>query len=188
MTSYAGLDVCDKSTHICVVDGAGAILRRDVVASFPEGLSKWLREHCADLERVVLETGSLSTFLYHRLAERRVPAICICARHAKKALSARVNISDVNDAKSLAQLCRTGWFKMVHMKAGAAHIDRAALRVTRAAGQIAQLHGDPASRYAQAARPSHGPGHHVMRRRYQGSNVVCRPRRQPLAIGPLTGK
>jgi transposase len=78
---------------------------------------------------VVLETGPLSTFLYHGLHERDVPATCICARHAKRALSARVNKSDVHDAESLAQLCRTGWYKAVHMKAGATHLDRAALKI-----------------------------------------------------------
>ena len=36
MTIYAGLDVSDKSTHISVVDGQGAVVRRDVVASDPE--------------------------------------------------------------------------------------------------------------------------------------------------------
>ena len=53
MTIYAGLDVSDKTTHICVVDDAGAIVRRDVVASDPEVLAKWLAKHCADLTRVV---------------------------------------------------------------------------------------------------------------------------------------
>ena len=132
MTIYAGLDVSDKQTHICVVTSEGAVIRRDVVASDPDVLAKWLKRHCADLVRVVLETGPLSTFLYHGLVERKVPVICICARHAKKALSARVNKSDVNDAESLAQLCRTGWFKAVHMKAGATHIDRAALKIRSA--------------------------------------------------------
>jgi transposase len=129
MGIFAGLDVSDKTTHVCVVDGEGAVLRRDVVATDPDVLAKWLRKHCAGLVRVVLETGPLSTFLYHGLVERGVPVVCICARHAKKALSARVNKSDVNDAESLAQLCRTGWFKAVHMKAGATHIDRAALKI-----------------------------------------------------------
>jgi transposase len=126
---YAGLDVSDKSTHLCVVDGEGAVVRRDVVASDPDVLAKWLKRHVPDLSRVVLETGPLSTFLYHGLVERDVAVICICARHAKKALSARVNKSDVNDAESLAQLARTGWYKAVHMKAGATHIDRAALKI-----------------------------------------------------------
>jgi len=129
MTMYAGLDVSDKQTHICVVDAEGAVIRREVVASDPEVLAKWLKKHCSGIVRVVLETGPLSTFLYHGLFERTVPVICICARHAKKALSARVNKSDVNDAESLAQLARTGWFKAVHMKAGATHIDRAALNI-----------------------------------------------------------
>lgn len=129
MTEYAGLDVSDKSTHICVVDGDGTVLRRDVVGSDPEVLAKWLGKHCPDLTRVVLETGPLSTFLYHGLVERAVPIECICARHAKGVLAARINKSDVHDAEGLAQLARTGWFKRVHMKASATHIDRAALRI-----------------------------------------------------------
>lgn len=129
MSIYAGLDVSDKTTHICVVDADGTVLKRDVVASAPEVLAKWLGKHCPELARVVLETGPLSTFLYHGLAERAVPVECICARHAKGVLAARVNKSDVHDAEGLAQLARTGWFKRVHMKASATHIDRAALRI-----------------------------------------------------------
>jgi hypothetical protein len=68
MTIYAGFDVSDKTTHICVVDGDGAVLRRDVQATDPDVLAKWLRKHCRDgdggLVRVVLETGPLSTFRY----------------------------------------------------------------------------------------------------------------------------
>jgi len=121
--------VSDKTTHICVVDVEGRVLRRDVVASDPDVLAKWLDRHCAGLVRVVLETGTLSTFLYHGLAEHGVPVECICARHAKGVLSVRINKSDVHDAEGLAQLARTGWFKRVHMKASATHIDRAALRI-----------------------------------------------------------
>jgi transposase len=129
MSIYAGLDVSDKTTHICVVDADGVVLQRDVVASDPDVLAKWLGKHCLGLVRVVLETGPLSTFLYHGLAERGIPVECICARHAKGVLAARVNKSDVHDAEGLSQLARTGWFKRVHMKASATHIDRAALRI-----------------------------------------------------------
>jgi transposase len=129
MNVFAGLDVSDKTTHICVMDGEGAVLRREVQATDPDLLAKWLSKHCRGLVRVVLETGPLSTFLYHGLVERGVPVICICARHAKAFLSTRVNKSDVNDAEGLAHLCRTNFFKPVHMKAGATHIDRAALKI-----------------------------------------------------------
>ncbi len=88
-----------------------------------------LGRYCRDLTRVVLETGPLSAFLYHGLAVRDVPVECICARHAKGALSVRINKSDVHDAEGLAQLARTGWFKRVHMKALTTHFDRAAIRI-----------------------------------------------------------
>jgi transposase len=146
MSIYAGLDVSDKTTHICILDGDGNVLRRDVVASDPDVIAKWFHKHSRGLVRVVLETGTLSTFLYHGLKERDVPIECICARHAKGALSARVNKSDVHDAEGLAQLARTGWFKRVHMKASATHIDRAALRIrtqliTTRVAMINQLRG-----------------------------------------------
>jgi transposase len=79
--------------------------------------------------RVVLETGPLSAFLYHGLIERDVPAVCVCARHAKGVLSTRVNKSDPHDAEGLAQLARTGWYKAVRIKQEATHIDRAHLKI-----------------------------------------------------------
>ena len=82
-----------------------------------------------DVTRVVLETGALSAFLYHGLIERGVPVTCICARHAKGVLSVRANKSDPHDAEGLAQLARTGWFKAVHIKDDATHLDRASLKV-----------------------------------------------------------
>ena len=102
MSHYAGLDVSDKCTHVCAVDESGAIALRGVCASHPEVLARTLRKHCPDVDRVVLETGSLPAFLYHGLAERRVPVECICARHAKGVLSTRVNQSDPHDAEGLA--------------------------------------------------------------------------------------
>ncbi len=47
MTLYVGLDVSDKTTHICVVDGEGKVLRHDGVASDPDVLAKWLKRRCA---------------------------------------------------------------------------------------------------------------------------------------------
>jgi len=138
MAIFAGLDVSDKTTHICVVDEAGAIIWRGVCASDPQVLADTLRKRCPDVARVVLETGALSPFLYHGLTERGVPVVCICARHAKGVLSTRVNKSDPHDAEGLAQLSRTGWFKAVHMKDGATHLDRAHLKVRE---QLVKSHG-----------------------------------------------
>ena len=126
---YVGLDVSDKSTHLCVVDALGATVWAGVCATDPEVIAKTLKTRAAGLVRVVLETGPLSAFLYHGLAERGVPVTCICARHAKGVLSARINKSDPHDAEGLAQMARTGWFKAVHIKACATHMDRARLKI-----------------------------------------------------------
>jgi transposase len=129
MACYIGLDVSDKSTHLCVVDEAGAIIWRGVCATDPETMARTIARHGQGVARVVLETGALSAFLYHGLLERGVPVMCICARHANGVLSVRSNKSDPHDAEGLAQLARTGWFKVVHIKDSGTHLDRAQLRV-----------------------------------------------------------
>jgi transposase len=126
---YAALDVSDKTTHVCVVDKEGTIVWRGVCATDPEALAAALKKRCPGVIRVVLETGPLSAFLYHGLIERGLPAICVCARHAKGVLSTRINKSDPHDAEGLAQLARTGWFKVVRIKQEATHIDRAHLKI-----------------------------------------------------------
>jgi transposase len=127
--TYAGLDVSDKATHVCVTDATGAIVWAGACATDPEAIGHTLKARAAGLVRVVLETGPLSSFLYHGLVERGVPAICVCARHAKGVLSARVNKSDPHDAEGLAQMARTGWFKQVRIKAEATHLERARLKI-----------------------------------------------------------
>ncbi len=140
---YAGLDVSDKQTHICLVDGAGAVLWRGRCASDPDVIAKTLAKHTAKLSavlaRAVLETGPLSTFLFHGLQMRKVAVVCVCARHAKGVLSTRLNKTDPNDAEGLAQLARTGWFKAVHVKDPESHLERAQLRVR---GQLVKSHRD----------------------------------------------
>ncbi|WP_443747245.1 IS110 family transposase [Asticcacaulis solisilvae] len=126
---YAGLDVSDKTTHICAVDTDGKVAWRGVCVTDPEIIATQLNARCPDLVRVVLETGTLSSFLYHGLLERGLPVVCICARHAKGVLSVQVNKSDVHDAEGLAQMARTGWFKAVHMKDSQTHLDRARLKM-----------------------------------------------------------
>ncbi len=103
---YAGLDISDKSTQVCVVDEAGNEVWAGVCATDPDAIARTLKARAPRLGRVILETGALSAFLYHGLIERGAPAVCVCARHAKGVLSARVNKSDPHDAEGLAQMVR----------------------------------------------------------------------------------
>ena len=126
---YAALDVSDKSTKVCVVDGAGVAVWAGACATDPDVIARTLKARAPGLVRVILETGPLSAFLYHGLVERGVAAVCVCARHAHGVLKAQVNKSDVHDAEGLAQMARTGWFKAVRIKEEATHLTRAQLKI-----------------------------------------------------------
>ena len=63
--------------------------------------------------------------LYHGLSERGVPVVCIESRQAHQALkSLATHKTDRNDARGLAQLARTGFFKAAHVKSLLAHAVR----------------------------------------------------------------
>ncbi|MGB7431920.1 MAG: IS110 family transposase [Ahrensia sp.] len=114
---YAGLDVSLELTSVFVVDEEGRMVLEAKVASEPDAIIRELREASGDYVRVGLEAGPLSQWLWFGLKDAGLPAVCIEARHAKAAMVAmNRNKNDRNDARSLAQLIRSGWFKAVHVK------------------------------------------------------------------------
>lgn len=118
MRCYAGLDVSLAETSVCVVDEDGHILREAKVASEPEVLARWLGDLGLPLTRVGLETGALAGWLCEEMTELGVPnVVCMDARHARAAMVAMTHKTDRNDARGLAQMLRTGWFRQVHVKA-----------------------------------------------------------------------
>jgi transposase len=125
---YVGLDVSQKTTVVCVVDAQGRRVWAGKCASTPEAIGATVRAKAPGATRVGLETGPLSTWLYHGLKALGVPVVCLDARHAKAALSMQINKSDRNDAEGLAQIVRTGWYREVHVKSEATHLVRTLLR------------------------------------------------------------
>ena len=114
---YAGLDVSLETTSICVVDAEGALVCEARAPSDPDTVRAVLEGVDGVFERVGFEAGPLSQWLHNGLRGAGLPAICIEARHAKAAMAAmNRNKTDRNDARSLAQLVRSGWFKTVHVK------------------------------------------------------------------------
>jgi len=128
MKHYAGLDVSVKETTICVVDEDGRICREFKVLSRPEDISRALNGVGFRLERIGLEAGPLSQWLFEGLAKAGLPAICIETRHAKAFLKAQVNKTDRNDARGIAQMMRVNLYRPVHVKTLASQKHRALLR------------------------------------------------------------
>jgi transposase len=128
---FVGLDVSLEMTSICVIDEDGAMVLEAKAASEPEAICETLRGLDGKFDRVGLEAGPLSSWLASGLKAAGLPAICIEARHAKAAMVAMTRNTeadartvrwtvrppnDRNDARSLAHLIRSGWFKAVHVK------------------------------------------------------------------------
>ncbi len=118
MKHYVGLDVSLKEVSICVVDADGTVIAEGKVATEPALILSWIEKRVGAVERIVHESGPLSIWLTRELARLGAPVVCIDARAAHKALSARMNKSDRADAEGLAQLARTGWYREVHIKSG----------------------------------------------------------------------
>jgi transposase len=131
MEYYAGLDVSLEETAICIVDEVGGIVREARVASEPEALIKFFGACGMKMGRVGLEACSLTAWLHAGLSEAGIPAICIETRQAKAAMGAMPNKTDRNDARGIAQIMRTGWYRAVHVKNPACRSWRALLTARR---------------------------------------------------------
>jgi len=117
--TYAGLDVSLDETHICIVDEHGACLSEIRVPTDPEAVHGALKSAPGQLKRIGLEASSLSLWLQSELSAAGHPAIIIEARQARATMQAQRNKTDRNDARALAQIMRTGWFRAVHAKSPA---------------------------------------------------------------------
>src|ERR1700704_304663 len=80
----------------------------------------------------------LADGLVHQgLTEAGIAAICIEARQAKAAMGAMPNKTDRNDARGIAQIMRTGWYRAVHVKNPACRSWRALLTARRVGELVA---------------------------------------------------
>ena len=127
MEHYAGLDVSLELTSVCIVDALGEIICEAKVPSEPEALIGFLRGRQLAIGRVGLEAGPLSQWLHAALVDAGFETVLLETRHVKAALSAMSVKTDRRDARGIAQLLRTGWFKPVHAKSVSAQEVRALL-------------------------------------------------------------
>lgn len=116
MNHYAGLDVSLNETAICVVDENGVILKEGAVPSEPDDICSWLASLDVPIERAGLEIGGLSRWLYGELRVRGVHAVCIDPRKLRGLTKTMPVKTDRNDARSIAQVIRIGWYSVVHVK------------------------------------------------------------------------
>ncbi len=131
MRYFAGLDESLEETAIGIVDEAGKIVREARTVSEPEALVAFFGACGMEMERIGLEACSPTAWLHAGLTEGGLPAICIEARQVKAAMGAMPNKTNRNDARGIAQIMRTGWYRAVHVKSPACRSWRALLTARR---------------------------------------------------------
>src|SRR6201997_1958484 len=127
MKQYAGIDVSLECSSVCVVEANGRILREAKVASEPEALIAWFRSSGFALERIGLEAGPLSQWLFAAMKAAGLAVELLETRHVRRAFEMMPVKSDRNDARGIAQLMRLGWLRPVHCKSIPAQETRALL-------------------------------------------------------------
>lgn len=130
---YVGLDVSKDETAICIRDHEGRSVLATKRLTDPDAIAGALSASGLPIVTVVMETGRMANWLYHELARRSVPIVCIDARQAHAVLSQMHNKTDANDAAMLADLARTGFYRKVMVKSQTAQERRALLRAREVA-------------------------------------------------------
>lgn len=126
MKQYAGIDVSLKASYVCVVDAEGKIVREAKVLSDPDALISWFAGHQVAMERMGLEAGPLSHWLYASMSRAGLAVELLETRHVRAAFKT-MPVKTEKDARSIAQLMRLGWFRPVHCKSVPAQEVRAVL-------------------------------------------------------------
>ena len=121
MDYFAGLDISMDETHVCVLDREGVVVRGAATTVDGGGYRRRIGES-AELSADLSKTGRMAPILFHGLSQLGLPVVCVESRQAYQALkSLATHKTDRNDARGLAHLARTGFFKPVHVKSPQAH-------------------------------------------------------------------
>ena len=69
-------------------------------------------------QRIRLEAGPLSQWLFSALAEAELPVLCVETRHMRAVLKAQIDKTDRNDVRGIAQMMRVGLYRPVSREIG----------------------------------------------------------------------
>jgi len=116
MKHYIGLDVSMKRTFICVLNEQGKIVHEGSEKTDPHLIMDYFSK--IGLKEIVVgfESGSLSHYLVTGFRERAIDPICMDARALSPILSLKINKTDKNDARGIAEALRANMYTRVHCK------------------------------------------------------------------------
>lgn len=116
MTHYVGLDVSMKTTFVCILNESGEMIHEGEVKTDPHLIADYLDKKGFKNCLLGFESGSLTHYLIQGFKERALDAVCMDARKLSALLSMKINKTDKNDARGIANALRTKMFSAVHCK------------------------------------------------------------------------
>jgi transposase len=98
-----------KSTSVCVVDADGAVVHQVMKKTHPVEIGRYLRMNFQSHISVIgLESGSMSAHLTTKLRQQGFRVVVLDALQVHRVLSIKRNKTDVNDARGIAEITRSG--------------------------------------------------------------------------------
>ena len=126
-----GLDLGDRSSHYCILDGAGNLILEDRLPTTPQGIRQAFSKipRC----RIALETGTHSPWVSRQLAQMGHEVIVAHARNVRL-IGESSRKDDRFDARTLARLARIdpGLLGPVRHRSARAQIHLAVIRARAA--------------------------------------------------------
>lgn len=116
MKYYVGLDVSMKTTFICILDEAGKVVHEGHEKTDPHLIADYLDKKGFKNCLLGFESGSLTHYLMNGFKERALHAVCMDARKLNPILSMKINKTDKNDARGIAEALRSNMYSAVHCK------------------------------------------------------------------------
>lgn len=113
---YIGLDVSMKETSICIVNEKGKVIYEGKEKTDPSLLTNHIQKKNLMIDKIAMESGSLSHYLITEMKKLGLLVTCVDARQMSKVLSIKINKTDRNDARGIAEALRCGYYREVALK------------------------------------------------------------------------
>jgi transposase len=116
MGYYCGIDLGNKETVICIIEGRRQVVAEERMATEAKALRKVLGKYRG--LTCLVEAAPLAEWICTEVEKLGHKISIVCPRKAKVALSSqgKGKKTDERDAHALAELCRSGWYEAVHRK------------------------------------------------------------------------
>jgi transposase len=122
---YCGIDIASQSSSVSIIDQSGHLVCRATVATEADELDKVLQDF--DMVQVIIEASPLAEAVAAWIERSGHAPVIIDARAAKNLMASQKK-TDARDARTLAEIGRSGWYTPVHRKSAQARQIRSTLR------------------------------------------------------------